>query len=162
VAPPGRLSRGVTGLHVLAALSRESVQDYVTGMRLVDRWAEKQALREVLDAARGGMSGTLVLRGEPGVGKSALLGYAVENAGDMQIVRTVAVESEMTLAFAAVHQLVSAPVRHGSAARAAAAGAAGCLRAGRRAGGRPVAGRVGRADPACGRGGDPAVAVPGG
>jgi hypothetical protein len=89
VAPPGRLSRGVTGLHVLAALSRESVQDYVTGMRLVDRWAEKQALREVLDAARGGMSGTLVLRGEPGVGKSALLGYAVENAGDMQIVRTV-------------------------------------------------------------------------
>ena len=76
-------------------------------MRLIDREAEKQALHEVLDSVRRGMSGALVLRGEPGVGKSALLGYAVEHAGDLQIVRTVAVESEMALAFAAVHQLLS-------------------------------------------------------
>ena len=53
-----------------------------------------------------GMSGSLVLRGEPGVGKSALLGYAVERAADLQIVRMVAVESEKTLGFAAVHQLL--------------------------------------------------------
>ena len=53
-----------------------------------------------------GMSGALVLRGEPGVGKSALLGYAVERAADLQIVRMVAVESEKTLGFAAVHQLL--------------------------------------------------------
>ena len=52
------------------------------------------------------MSGALVLRGEPGVGKSALLGYAVERAADLQIVRMVAVESEKTLGFAAVHQLL--------------------------------------------------------
>ena len=73
----------------------------------MDRGAEKQALHEVLDSVRRGMSGTLVLRGEPGVGKSALLGYVMEHAGDLQIVRTVAVESEMTMAFAAVHQLLS-------------------------------------------------------
>ena len=76
-------------------------------MRLIDRGAEKQALHEVLDSVRRGMSGALVLRGEPGVGKSALLGYAVEHAGDLQIVRTVAVESEKALGFAAVHQLLS-------------------------------------------------------
>jgi hypothetical protein len=71
----------------------------------MERGAEKQALHEVLDSVRRGMSGALVLRGEPGVGKSALL--EMEHAGDLQIVRTVAVESEMTLAFAAVHQLLS-------------------------------------------------------
>ena len=52
------------------------------------------------------MSGALVLRGEPGVGKSALLDYAVERAADLQVVRMVAVESETTLGFAAVHQLL--------------------------------------------------------
>ncbi|HTF49762.1 MAG TPA: LuxR C-terminal-related transcriptional regulator [Pseudonocardia sp.] len=75
-------------------------------MRLVDRCAEKQALHELLDSVRAGMSGALVLRGEPGVGKSALLDYAVERAADLQIRRTVAVESERTLGFAAVHQLL--------------------------------------------------------
>ena len=43
------------------------------------------------------MSERMVLRGEPGVGESALLGYAMEHAADLQIVRTAAVESEMTL-----------------------------------------------------------------
>src|SRR6476661_6206309 len=52
------------------------------------------------------MSGALILRGEPGVGKSALLDYAVERAEDLQIVRTVAVESETAMGFAAVHQLL--------------------------------------------------------
>ena len=75
-------------------------------MLLIDRHAEKQALHEVLDSVRAGMSGALVLRGEPGVGKSALLDYAVERAEDLQIVRTVAVESEMAMGFAAVHQLL--------------------------------------------------------
>jgi tetratricopeptide (TPR) repeat protein len=72
----------------------------------MDRYAEKQALHQVLDSVRAGMSGALVLRGEPGVGKSALLDYAVERAAGLQIVRTVAVESEMALGFAAVHQLL--------------------------------------------------------
>ena len=78
----------------------------MAGVRLIDRGAEKQALSGVLESVRQGMSGALVLRGEPGVGKSALLGHAVELAGDMQVVRTVAVESEKGLGFAAVHQLL--------------------------------------------------------
>jgi DNA-binding CsgD family transcriptional regulator len=78
----------------------------VARVRLIDRGAEKQALSGVLESVRQGMSGALVLRGEPGVGKSALLGYAVGLAGDMQVVRTVAVESEKGLGFAAVHQLL--------------------------------------------------------
>ena len=84
-----------------------AIKSTVLGVRLMDRGAEKQALHEVLDSVRRGMSGALVLRGEPGVGKSALLGDVMEHAGDLQIVRTVAVESEMTLAFAAIHQLLS-------------------------------------------------------
>ena len=78
----------------------------VDGVRLIDRGAEKRAISEVLDSVRRGMSGTLVLRGEPGVGKSALLGYALERAADLQIVRMVALESERSLGFAAVHQLL--------------------------------------------------------
>lgn len=75
-------------------------------MRLIDRRPEKQALLEVLDSVRAGMSGSLVLRGEPGVGKSALLGFAVERAANLQVIRMVAVESERSLGFAAVHQLL--------------------------------------------------------
>ena len=82
------------------------IRTIVIDVRLIDRGAEKQALREMLDSVRGGMSRALVLRGEPGVGKSALLGYAVAHAEDMQVVRMVAVESENHLGFAAVHQLL--------------------------------------------------------
>src|SRR3954447_3925609 len=81
-------------------------------MRFVDRRAEKQTLQYMLDRVRSGMSGALVLRGEPGVGKSALLDYAVDHAADLQILRMVAVESEMALGFAAVHQLL-VPFLHG-------------------------------------------------
>jgi len=79
---------------------------YGRDVRLVDRCVEKKALDALLDSVRAGMSGALVLRGEPGIGKSALLDYAVERAVDLQVVRTVAVESENTLGFAAVHQLL--------------------------------------------------------
>jgi DNA-binding CsgD family transcriptional regulator len=75
-------------------------------VRLFDRGAEKGILDHVLDSVRAGASGVLVLRGEPGVGKSALLDYAVERAADLRTVRTVAVKSEMALSFAAVHQLL--------------------------------------------------------
>jgi DNA-binding CsgD family transcriptional regulator len=75
-------------------------------VRLIDRCAERQALHELLDSVRAGMSSVLVLRGEPGIGKSALLEYAVDMAEDLQVVRTTAVESEKTLGFAGVHQLL--------------------------------------------------------
>ena len=52
------------------------------------------------------MSAALVLRGEAGTGKSALLDYAVESAGDLGVVRIVGIESEAELGFAALHQLL--------------------------------------------------------
>ncbi|MPV90258.1 AAA family ATPase, partial [Georgenia ruanii] len=73
---------------------------------LLDRGEEKRTLDQVLDRVRAGASGVLVLRGEPGVGKSALLDYAVERASDLRVAKTVAVESETALSFAAVHQLL--------------------------------------------------------
>jgi DNA-binding CsgD family transcriptional regulator len=62
-------------------------------------------LETLLDAVRGGRSGTLVVRGEAGVGKTALLDYLVESAGDMRVMRALGVESESELPFAALHQL---------------------------------------------------------
>ena len=59
----------------------------------------------LLEAVRGGRSGVLVVRGEAGVGKTALLDYAVESAADLTVARAVGVESESELAFAALHQL---------------------------------------------------------
>jgi DNA-binding CsgD family transcriptional regulator len=72
---------------------------------LINRHAERAALDSVLEAARGGRSAVLVLRGEPGVGKTTLLDYATESAAGLIIARVSGVESEMELAFAALHQL---------------------------------------------------------
>ncbi len=59
----------------------------------------------MLAAARNQHSATLVIRGEAGMGKSALLDYAVRSGSDLKLVRTAGVESESELAFAALHQL---------------------------------------------------------
>src|ERR1700729_3302569 len=72
---------------------------------LLDRLPERAALSELLDAARAGRSGVLVMRGEPGIGKTALLDWAVESAAGLRVVRVAGVESEMELAFAALQQL---------------------------------------------------------
>jgi len=72
---------------------------------LLDRLPERAALSQLLDAARAGRSGMLVIRGEPGVGKTALLEYAVESAAGLRVARVAGVESEMELAFAALQQL---------------------------------------------------------
>ena len=69
------------------------------------RGGECATLDGLLEGVRGGRSAALVVRGEAGVGKTALLRYAVESATDMRVVRAVGVESEMELAFAALHQL---------------------------------------------------------
>ena len=72
---------------------------------LLDRLPERAALSQLLDAARAGRSGVLVVRGEPGVGKTALLEYAIESAAGLRVARVAGVESEMELAFAALQQL---------------------------------------------------------
>jgi DNA-binding CsgD family transcriptional regulator len=72
---------------------------------LVDRRTERSALDSLIASARGGTGNALVLRGEPGIGKTALLDYAIESASGFRIARAGGVESEMELAFAALHQL---------------------------------------------------------
>ena len=72
---------------------------------LLDRLPERAALSGLLDAARAGRSGVLVVRGEPGVGKTALLDWAIESAAGLRVARVAGVESEMELAFAALQQL---------------------------------------------------------
>jgi AAA ATPase-like protein len=59
----------------------------------------------LLAGVRGGRSGVLVVRAEAGVGKTALLEYAVASASDVRVARVVGVQSEMEGAFAALHQL---------------------------------------------------------
>ena len=59
----------------------------------------------MLGDLRSGRGGALVVRGEAGVGKSALLEYVAGAAAGMRVVRAVGVESEMELAFAGLHQL---------------------------------------------------------
>jgi DNA-binding CsgD family transcriptional regulator len=75
---------------------------------LLDRSDECQVLDVVLDTVLGGMSGTLVIRGEPGIGKTALLEYvaAAAAAAGFEVVRQTGIESEMELGFAALHQLL--------------------------------------------------------
>lgn len=73
---------------------------------LLDRARERAALDALLDTARSGLSGTLVLRGEVGIGKTALLDRAVGSASDFRVVRALGIESEMELGFAGLHQLV--------------------------------------------------------
>jgi DNA-binding CsgD family transcriptional regulator len=72
---------------------------------LQGRSSERGVLDRLLDNVRGGQSAVLVVRGEPGVGKSALLRYAARQASGFRIAQTAAVESEMELPFAGLHQL---------------------------------------------------------
>ena len=72
---------------------------------LLDREAERAALDGLLGDLRSGRGRALVVRGEAGVGKSALLEYLAVAAADMRVARAAGVESEMELAFASVHQL---------------------------------------------------------
>ncbi len=72
---------------------------------LTDRHAERDVLDRLLAAVRAGESRSLVVRGEPGVGKTALLEHLVEQASGCRVARAVGVQSEMELAFAVLHQL---------------------------------------------------------
>jgi DNA-binding CsgD family transcriptional regulator len=72
---------------------------------LVGRRSECEALDRVVASVTAGQSAVLVLRGEAGVGKSALTDYLVEGAAEATVLRATGVESEMELAFAGLHQL---------------------------------------------------------
>jgi DNA-binding CsgD family transcriptional regulator len=78
-----------------------------TAEQLLGRQREREVLDRLLEAVRDGRGGALVVHGEPGVGKTALLEYAVETAREFRIATTVGVEGEMESAYAALQQLCS-------------------------------------------------------
>jgi len=73
---------------------------------------ERSRIGELLDGARASRSAVLVISGEPGVGKSALLEDARDQAGDMRVLSGAGVESEAHLPFAALHQIVRPVLGH--------------------------------------------------
>jgi len=76
---------------------------------LVARGAEEAAISDLLEVARAGGGGALVITGGPGIGKSALLAHGASLAPDMRVLRAAGVETESMLAHACLHQLL-APV----------------------------------------------------
>jgi DNA-binding CsgD family transcriptional regulator len=78
---------------------------------VIGRGDERALIEGLLVAARSGRSGVLVLHGEPGVGKSALLGHAMELAGGFRVLAATGVETEVDLAFAGLDQLVRPVLR---------------------------------------------------
>lgn len=73
---------------------------------LLGRQAERDAIDDLLAAARDGLSGVLMLTGEPGIGKTRLLEYAAAAAADLTVIWLTGVESETQLGFGALHQLL--------------------------------------------------------
>src|SRR5437764_6404345 len=78
-----------------------------SGRPLLGREREREVLGRLLGGVRGGHGGVLVMRGDAGVGKTALLEYTVEAGRGFRIARTSGIEAEMALPFAAVQQLCS-------------------------------------------------------
>ncbi len=73
--------------------------------RLFGRTGELKILDQVIANVRSGQSAVLVVRGEPGIGKTTLLRHLIGQASGFQVVRAAGIESEMELAFAGLHQL---------------------------------------------------------
>jgi hypothetical protein len=70
------------------------------------RLDEQERIEALLTAAGDGISGALVVRGEPGIGKTALLEHAAQRADGMRVLRGAGIESEAELPFAGLHLLL--------------------------------------------------------
>src|SRR6185312_15417234 len=81
---------------------------------LTDRLSERRALDRLVGAVQAGESGVLVVRGDPGVGKSVLLDHLAGQASGSgcRVARAMGVQSEMELAFAGLHQLCGPMLDH--------------------------------------------------
>ena len=79
---------------------------------LTDRRSEREALDQLIGSVRAGESRALVVRGDPGVGKTALLDYLVDRAQGCRVAHAAGVQSEMELAFAGLHQLCAPILDH--------------------------------------------------
>ena len=76
------------------------------GGALVGRAAERETIDTLLAAAENAQSGALVLAGPPGIGKSALVQYAIDSASAFRVLRGTGVESDMAVGYTGVHQPV--------------------------------------------------------
>ena len=92
---------------------------------LLGRAHECDRLDALLDEARNGQSGALLVRGEPGVGKTVLLRYAMEQAHDLTVTATVGTKTQHALPFATLAVLLSPLTAHLTALPPAQAGALG-------------------------------------
>jgi predicted ATP-dependent serine protease len=78
---------------------------------IVGRSVERSRLNRLVADAKNGRSRSLVLRGEAGIGKTALLDYAADVAAGMRVLRVVGIESEAEVAFAALRSRTCSPNR---------------------------------------------------
>ncbi len=76
------------------------------------RTDEREVLDRLLARVRGGQSGVLVIRGEAGIGKTALLRYAARQASGFRVAHVTGVEAEMELPYAGIHQLCAPKLDH--------------------------------------------------
>src|ERR671932_1885614 len=74
---------------------------------LVGRSRERARLERLLDDARAGRSSALLLHGEPGIGKTALLRWTIEQAADMRVLRARGIETESDIPFAGLAELIT-------------------------------------------------------
>ena len=105
------LPRARSDIHmypVKATMPLPALAGDAPGRRLRGRRRECETLDQLVTSVRAGRSRVLVLRGEAGAGKTALLEYLLERAPGCRIARAAGVESEMELAFAGLHQLCAA------------------------------------------------------
>jgi DNA-binding CsgD family transcriptional regulator len=79
---------------------------------LLGRRREREVLDRLVADVNAGESRVLVLRGDPGVGKSAMLGYLTERVSEWRVVSAVGVESEMELAYSGLHQMCAPLLAH--------------------------------------------------
>ena len=84
----------------------DGLADPLGELALIGRAAETEIIDRLLGGAFSGRSGVLVLTGEAGVGKSALLAYARARADEMGVLQTAGVQSEAEIEFAALYQLL--------------------------------------------------------
>ncbi|HET9723365.1 MAG TPA: AAA family ATPase [Actinomycetota bacterium] len=82
------------------------------GRLLIGREDEQEVIERLLAGVREGRSGALVILGEPGIGKSTLLGIARASAAGMTLLTSSGVESETEVPFAALHELLAPILDH--------------------------------------------------
>jgi DNA-binding CsgD family transcriptional regulator len=79
---------------------------FTSAWPLLGRDAEREAIDALVAAARDGLSGALLLTGEPGIGKTRLLEYAAAAAADLRVIWLTGVQAETRLGFGALHRLL--------------------------------------------------------